>query len=144
MTLTINDTTTTSDHTGQVAPGRPHYREVPWLPGQTPDRNTAMILAGIAAQTGLHQGHRLWPAIQNWAAGLALTAQGAIMGASGPPGTTSSQEPSQGAPAPEDHRLSSDGRPAMEDGGPCLVHGCEPHAGDGCSSSVPELKAGQS
>jgi hypothetical protein len=147
MTLTINDTTTTNDkipHTAQLAPGRPHYREVPWLPGKTSDRNTVMILTGIAAQTGVHQGQRLWPAIQSWEVGVALTASGAIMRASEPPGKTSSQEPSQGAPGPEGYRLLSDGRSAMEDGGARLVYGCEPHAGDECSSFVPEPEAGQS
>jgi hypothetical protein len=55
MTLTINDTTITSDqnpHTARQAPGRPHQCEVSWLPGQLPDRNTAItaiILADIAA-----------------------------------------------------------------------------------------------
>ena len=50
MTLTINDTTMTSDqtaHTARHAPDRNGW-EVSWLPGQTLDRNsaiTAMILA---------------------------------------------------------------------------------------------------
>ncbi len=84
MTLTINDTTMTSDHTGHTArqaPGDPHRWEVSWLPGQTLDRNTAttaMILADTASHPGLHQGHRLWPHIQGWAAELGLTAPDAI------------------------------------------------------------------
>ena len=55
MTLTINDTTMTSDqtaHTARQAPGRQHGWEVSWLPGQVLDRNTAitaMILADTAA-----------------------------------------------------------------------------------------------
>ena len=55
MTLTINDTTMTSDqtpHTARHAPGRNGW-EVSWLPGQTLDRNTAitaMILADTAAE----------------------------------------------------------------------------------------------
>ena len=54
MTLTINDTTMTSDqtpHTARHAPSRNGW-EVSWLPGQILDRNTAitaMILADIAA-----------------------------------------------------------------------------------------------
>ena len=56
MTLTINDTTMTSDqtaHTARQAPGRQHGWEVSWLPGQILDRNTAitaMILADTAAE----------------------------------------------------------------------------------------------
>ena len=59
MTLTINDTTMTSDqtaHTARQAPGRPHQWEVSWLPGRVLDRNTAitaMILADIAAEDDL-------------------------------------------------------------------------------------------
>jgi len=71
MTLTINDTTMTSDqtaHTARQAPGHQHEWEVSWLPGQTLDRNTAitaMILADTAAETDLHEGHRLWPFAQS-------------------------------------------------------------------------------
>jgi hypothetical protein len=107
MTLTINDTTMTSDqtpHTAQLAPGHLHHWEVTWLPGQTLDRNTtitAMTLADTAAQTGLHQGHRLWPHIQSWAAELGLTAPDAITRASEPPEKTSSQEPETAPPDPE-------------------------------------------
>ena len=56
MTLTINDTTMTSDqtvHTARQAPGRQPGWEVSWLPGQILDRNTAitaMILADTAAK----------------------------------------------------------------------------------------------
>ena len=66
MTLTINDTSMTSDytaHTAQETPSRNGW-EVSWLPGQTLDRNTAitaMILADLAAEQDLHQGHLLWP-----------------------------------------------------------------------------------
>ena len=45
MTLTINDTTMTSDQTAHIArqaPGLQHQWEVSWLPGQTLDRNTAI------------------------------------------------------------------------------------------------------
>jgi len=91
MTLTINDTAMTSDrtaHTARPAPGRPHQWEVSWLPGQTLDRNTAitaMILADLAGEQDLHQGHRLWPAIQSWAAELGLTGPEALAAASRPP-----------------------------------------------------------
>ena len=66
MTLTINDTTMTSDqtaHTARHAAERNGW-EVSWLPGQILDRNTAitaMILADTAAEQDLHEGHRLWP-----------------------------------------------------------------------------------
>jgi hypothetical protein len=90
MTLTINDTTMTSDqnpHTARQAPGRPHQWEVSWLPGQVLDRNsaiTAMVLADIAGSSDLHEGHRLWPHIQSWAAELGLTGTDAIAQASQP------------------------------------------------------------
>ncbi len=91
MTLTINDTAMTSDrtpHTARPAPGRQHQWEVSWLPGRVLDRNstiTAMILADITGQGDLHEGHRLWPHIQGWAAELGLTAPQAIAAASQPP-----------------------------------------------------------
>ena len=96
MTLTINDTTMTSDqsaHTARHTPDRNGW-EVSWLPGQTLDRNTAitaMTLADTAAEQDLHEGHRLWPHIQSWAEELGLTAPAAIARASQPPGDTSRQ-----------------------------------------------------
>ena len=90
MTLTINDTTMTSDrtpHTARYAPDRNGW-EVSWLPGQPLDRNTAitaMILAGTTAEPGLREGHRLWPHIQSWAAELGLTGPEAVAAASQPP-----------------------------------------------------------
>jgi len=78
MTLTINDTTMTSDqtsHTARHAPSRNRW-QVSWLPGQVLDRNTAitaMILADTAAAERVHEGHRIWPHIQGWAAELGLT-----------------------------------------------------------------------
>ena len=84
MTLTINDTTMTSDqaaHTARLAPGSLHLWEVSWLPGQALDRNsaiTAMTLADLASERDLNEQHRLWPFIQNWAAELGLTASDAI------------------------------------------------------------------
>ena len=62
MTLTINDTTMTSDqtaHTARQAPGRQHEWEVSWLPGQTLDRNTAitaMVLADTTAEPTCTRG----------------------------------------------------------------------------------------
>jgi hypothetical protein len=97
MTLTINDTTMTSDHTAHTArhaPSRNRW-EVSWLPGQTLDRNstiTAMILADITGQDDLREGHRLWPHIQGWAAELGLTGPDAITRASQPPRETDPQQ----------------------------------------------------
>ena len=97
MTLTINDTTMTSDqsaHTARHAPDRNGW-EVSWLPGQILDRNTAitaMTLADTAAEHDLHEGHRLWPHIQSWAAELGLTAPDAIAQASQPPGDLNRQQ----------------------------------------------------
>jgi hypothetical protein len=91
MTLTINDTIVTSDqtpHTARQAPGRQPEWKVSWLPGKIMDRNTAitaMTLADIANDGDLHQGHRLWPHIESWAAELGLTGSDAIASASQPP-----------------------------------------------------------
>ena len=90
MTLTIYDTAMTSDqtgHTARQAPGRQHEWEVSWLPGQIMDRNTAitaMILADTADEADLHEGHRLWPHIEGWAAELGLTGSDAVARASQP------------------------------------------------------------
>ena len=92
MTVTINDTTMTSDqtaHTARQAPGRQHLWEVSWLPGQVLDRNsaiTALTLADLAGEPGLNERHRLWPFIESWAAELGLTGSDAVNQAS-PPGT---------------------------------------------------------
>ena len=90
MTLTINDTLMTSDQTGHTARQASSRNgwEVSWLPGQILDRNaaiTAMILADTAGEEDLHEGHRLWPHIQGWAAELGLTGPDAITRASQPP-----------------------------------------------------------
>ena len=91
MTLTINDTTMTSDqtpHTARRATGPQYGWEVSWLPSQLLDRNTAitaMVLANLAAEEDLHQGHRLWPHIQSWAEELGLTAPDAITQVTQPP-----------------------------------------------------------
>jgi len=106
MTLTILDTTMTSDrnpHTARYAPGR-HGWEVSWLPGRVLDRNTAitaMTLADTAAEPGLHEGHRLWPFIQGWAAELGLTGPDAITCASQPPGSSRHQEHGTRLPGPD-------------------------------------------
>jgi hypothetical protein len=98
MTVTINDDTMTSDqtsHTARQASGREHGWEVSWLPGQILDRNTtitAMILADTAAQADLHEGHRLWPHIQGWAAELGLTGPDAIAQVSQPPRSIDPQQ----------------------------------------------------
>jgi hypothetical protein len=90
MTLTINDTTMTSDQTAHTARHSPERNgwDVSWLPGQTLDRNTAitaMTLADTTAERDIHEGHRLWPHIQGWAEELGLTAPDAIARASQPP-----------------------------------------------------------
>jgi hypothetical protein len=94
MTLTINDTTMTSDQTdctARQAPTRDGW-DVSWLPGQVLDHNTAitaitaMILADLVGEEDLHQGHRLWPHVQGWAAELGLTGPEAVAAASQPPG----------------------------------------------------------
>jgi hypothetical protein len=96
MTLTINDTSMTSDqtaHTARHAPDRNGW-EVSWLPGQILDRNTAitaMTLADTAAERDVREGHRLWPHIQSWAAELGLTGRDAIAKAAQLPGGTSRQ-----------------------------------------------------
>jgi hypothetical protein len=98
MSLTITDTTMTSDHsahTARQAPGGQERWEVSWLPGQILNRNaaiTAMVLADTTAAADLHEGHRLWPHIQSWAAELGLTALDAIAQASQPPGDSNRQQ----------------------------------------------------
>ena len=84
MTLTITDTTMTSDqtaHTARQAPGGQHQWEVSWLPGHALDRNsaiTAMVLADHAREPDLNERHRHWPFIENWAAELGLTGLNAV------------------------------------------------------------------
>ena len=57
MTVTINDTTMTSDqtaHAARLAPDSQHRWEVSWLPGRALDRNsaiTAMTLADLRRRT---------------------------------------------------------------------------------------------
>ena len=120
MTLTINDSSMTSDrtaHTARHAPDRNGW-EVSWLPGQTLDRNTAitaMVLADTTAEPDLHEGHRLWPHIQSWAAELGLTAPDAI--AQDLPAARRHQPPagtSQPAARPRGSRLNSQTRHRAE------------------------------
>jgi hypothetical protein len=90
VTLTINDTTMSSDqtaHTARQAADRNGW-EVSWLPGQTLDRNTAitaMVLADTTGDRDVREDHRLWPHIQGWAEELGLTAPDAIARISQPP-----------------------------------------------------------
>jgi hypothetical protein len=97
MTLTITDTTMTSDqspHTARHTPERNGW-DVSWLPGQTLDRNTAitaMILADTTTEPGLREGHQLWPHIQGWAEELGLTAPDAIARVSEPPSDIDRQQ----------------------------------------------------
>jgi hypothetical protein len=98
VTLTVNDSSMTSDrtpHTARHAPDRTGW-EVSWLPGQTLDRNsaiTAMILADTTAEPDLHEGNRLWPHIQGWAGELGLTAPDAIARIAEPPAGLDRQRP---------------------------------------------------
>ena len=91
MTLTINDTTMTSDQSPHIARQASNQNEwqVSWLPGRTLDRNsaiTAMILADTSADDRVHEGHRLWPHIQGWAAELGVTGADAVAAISQLPG----------------------------------------------------------
>jgi hypothetical protein len=104
MTLTINDTTMTSDQTTHIArqTHSPHHGwEVSWLPGRVLDRNTAitaMTLADIAGEPSLGEAHRLWPAVQSWSAELGLSEADAINRASQPPAAAARQPEPYGQP----------------------------------------------
>jgi len=94
VTLKINDSTMTSDQTPHTARQEPSQRgwQVSWPPGRTLDRNsaiTAMILADSVTGTGMHEGHRIWPHIQGWAAELGLTGPDAVAAISQQPGDPS-------------------------------------------------------
>ena len=90
MTLSISDSTMTSDQTAHIArltSGSQHLWEVSWLPGRALDRNsaiTAMTLADITGEADLNEQHRLWPFIEGWAAELGLTGSDAINQATQP------------------------------------------------------------
>ena len=45
-----------------------------------------MILADLTGEQDLHEGHRLWPHIQGWAAELGLTGSEAVAAAAQPRG----------------------------------------------------------
>jgi hypothetical protein len=97
VTLQIDDTSMRSDQSGHTArhvPDRGGW-EVSWLPGQILDRNTAvtaMTLADITGERDVHEGHRLWPHIQGWAAELGLTGPDAIARAAQPPSDINRQQ----------------------------------------------------
>jgi len=107
MTLTINDTTMTSDqteHTARQAPGSQHLWEVSWLPGRALDRNsaiTAMTLADHAGERDMNERHRFWPAIESWAAELGLTGPDAINRASQPGSQRQQHDREREPPDPE-------------------------------------------
>ena len=74
MTPTITDQLISNGHAVRSSPGRPRAWELSWLPSQLLDRNTAitaMMLAYTASDARREEGHRLWPAIHNWAAAQA-------------------------------------------------------------------------
>ena len=106
MTLTINDTTMTSDqtpHTARHAPNRNGW-QVSWLPGRTLDRNsaiTAMTLADLTTEHDLNERHQLWPFIQGWAAELGLTGSDAINQATQPGGPRQQHDRDSERPDPE-------------------------------------------
>ena len=107
MTLTINDTTMTSDqtaHTAQLASGSQHFWEVSWLPGRILDRNsaiTAMTLADLTSERELNERHQLWPFIQGWAAELGLTGSDAVNRVSRAAGPRQQRERETERPDPE-------------------------------------------
>ena len=107
MTLTINNTTMTSDqtaHTARQAPGRQHLWEVSWLSGRVLDRNraiTAMVLADQAGNDDLNERHRLWPHIEGWAAELGLTGHDAVNSISQPGAPGQQRGPESERPDPE-------------------------------------------
>jgi hypothetical protein len=88
VTLTITDQLIGSRHAVRSAFGRSHALRVSSLSGQLLDRNTAiaaMMLIGTASDAGRDEGHRLLPAVNNWAAELGLTGPDAVVQASQPP-----------------------------------------------------------
>ena len=107
MTLTINDTTMTSDqtaHTARQASGSQHLWEVSWLPGRVMDRNsaiTAMTLADLTGEGELNERHRLWPFIESWAAELGLTGSDAVDRTSRPCGPHHQCDRERERPDPE-------------------------------------------
>ena len=107
MTVTINDTTMTSDqteHTARQASGSQHLWEVSWLPGRALDRNsaiTAMTLADVTGGHDLDERHHMWPFIESWAAELGLTGPDAINRASQPRSQRQQHDRERERPDPE-------------------------------------------
>jgi hypothetical protein len=107
MTLTINDTTMTSDqtaHTARQASGSQRLWEVSWLPGRVLDRNsaiTAMVLADQAGERDLNEQHRLWPHIEGWAAELGLTGSDMVNRVSQPAASGQEHDREREPPDPE-------------------------------------------
>ena len=98
MALTILNGSITSDQTGHTArraANDEHDREVPWQPGRSVNRNsaiTAMLLAGLTGPGDTHTGHKLWIHVEGRAAELGLTAQDVLAQAAGEPGRTPAGE----------------------------------------------------
>ncbi len=94
MTLTILDASITSDQTGHTArraANDEHARAVPWRPGRSVNRNsaiTAMLPAGLTGPGGMHTGHKPWIHIEGRAAEPGLTTQGVLAQTSSSPGRT--------------------------------------------------------
>ena len=107
MTVTIIDTTMTSDqtaHTAGLTPGSQHLWEVSWLPGRVLDRNsaiTAMTLADLTGEADLNEQHHLWPFIQGWAVELSLTGSDAINRAAQPGSPRQQHDRERERPDPE-------------------------------------------
>ena len=107
MTLTIYDTTMTSDqtaHTARLAPGSEHLWEMSWLPGPALDRNsaiTAMTLADLAGEHDLNEQRHLWPFIQGWAAELGRPGSDAVNRVTQPGGRRQQHDRECERPDPE-------------------------------------------
>ena len=74
-----------------------------WLPGRALDRDsaiTAMTLADHAGEPDMNERHRLWPAIESWAAELGLTGPDAITRAAIPATRVSSTTVNVSRPTP--------------------------------------------
>jgi len=88
--IRITNTSMSSAATPHTATAKDEGWEVSWLPGRTLTRNeatTAMVIANIVGSSGVgHSDDRIWPHLDNWAAGLGLSGPDAVMRASEPPG----------------------------------------------------------
>ena len=101
MTLTINDTTMTSDHTAHTVRQVPsgHGCEMSWLADELLDRNAAiaaMTLTDTAAERDRHEGHPLCPYIQGGAVLFGLTGHDVVARATLPPGDIRSRQKQDG------------------------------------------------